>query len=59
MCTSAYPFGDKRCNIIYLTSDPPQLRMGPMVIYYACIIHIKLPLESLYLLKKTASKSVA
>uniref|UniRef100_A0A2H1VNG2 SFRICE_016470 n=1 Tax=Spodoptera frugiperda TaxID=7108 RepID=A0A2H1VNG2_SPOFR len=33
--------------------DPPQLRMGAMVIYYACIIHINLPLESLYLLKKS------
>uniref|UniRef100_A0A2H1VSH5 SFRICE_033390 n=1 Tax=Spodoptera frugiperda TaxID=7108 RepID=A0A2H1VSH5_SPOFR len=43
----------------YFTSDPPQLRMGAMVIYYACIIHINLPLESLYLLQKTASKSVA
>uniref|UniRef100_A0A2H1VK26 SFRICE_025425 n=1 Tax=Spodoptera frugiperda TaxID=7108 RepID=A0A2H1VK26_SPOFR len=32
--------------------NPPQLRMGAMVIYYACIVHINLPLESLYLLKK-------
>uniref|UniRef100_A0A2H1WDP7 SFRICE_012655 n=1 Tax=Spodoptera frugiperda TaxID=7108 RepID=A0A2H1WDP7_SPOFR len=31
---------------------PPQLRIGAMVIYYACIIHINLPLESLYLLNK-------
>uniref|UniRef100_A0A2H1WCJ5 SFRICE_030505 n=1 Tax=Spodoptera frugiperda TaxID=7108 RepID=A0A2H1WCJ5_SPOFR len=31
------------------TGDPPQLRMGAMVIYYACITHINLPLESLYL----------
>uniref|UniRef100_A0A2H1W6A2 SFRICE_014481 n=1 Tax=Spodoptera frugiperda TaxID=7108 RepID=A0A2H1W6A2_SPOFR len=30
-------------------NDPTQLRM---VIYYACIIHKNLPLESLYLLKK-------
>uniref|UniRef100_A0A2H1V6R1 SFRICE_027974 n=1 Tax=Spodoptera frugiperda TaxID=7108 RepID=A0A2H1V6R1_SPOFR len=42
-----------------LIRDPPQLRMGALVIYYACIIHINLPLESLYLLQKTASKSVA
>uniref|UniRef100_A0A2H1VJX4 SFRICE_014622 n=1 Tax=Spodoptera frugiperda TaxID=7108 RepID=A0A2H1VJX4_SPOFR len=36
--------------------DPPQLRMGAMVIYYACIIHINLPLESLYLSKKNRIK---
>uniref|UniRef100_A0A2H1WCB8 SFRICE_023200 n=1 Tax=Spodoptera frugiperda TaxID=7108 RepID=A0A2H1WCB8_SPOFR len=46
-------------SILRSTSDPPQLRMGAMVIYYSCIIHINLPLESLYLLQKTASKSVA
>uniref|UniRef100_A0A2H1W0T8 SFRICE_008370 n=1 Tax=Spodoptera frugiperda TaxID=7108 RepID=A0A2H1W0T8_SPOFR len=35
-----------------ISNDPPQFRMGAMVIYYASIIHINLPLESLYLFKK-------
>jgi hypothetical protein len=37
--------------------DPPLLRRGAMLIlYYAWYIHINIPLEPLYLLKKTASK---
>uniref|UniRef100_A0A2H1VLT8 SFRICE_026991 n=1 Tax=Spodoptera frugiperda TaxID=7108 RepID=A0A2H1VLT8_SPOFR len=58
MCaTDGFPRTASVDGSVY-TSDLPQLRMGAMVIYYACIIHINLPLESLYLLK-TASKSVA
>uniref|UniRef100_A0A2H1VWD0 SFRICE_022595 n=1 Tax=Spodoptera frugiperda TaxID=7108 RepID=A0A2H1VWD0_SPOFR len=41
-----------QCTLYSGITDPPQLRMGAMVIYYII-------LESLYLLKKTASKSVA
>uniref|UniRef100_A0A2H1WMI2 SFRICE_003568 n=1 Tax=Spodoptera frugiperda TaxID=7108 RepID=A0A2H1WMI2_SPOFR len=46
-------------NLLFSTNEPPQLRMSAMVIYYARIIHIKLPLESLYRIKIKASKSVA
>uniref|UniRef100_A0A2H1VBM3 SFRICE_000514 n=1 Tax=Spodoptera frugiperda TaxID=7108 RepID=A0A2H1VBM3_SPOFR len=37
---------------LFLTSDLPQLRLGAMLIYYSCFIHINRSLESLYLLKK-------
>uniref|UniRef100_A0A2H1VWG3 SFRICE_024934 n=1 Tax=Spodoptera frugiperda TaxID=7108 RepID=A0A2H1VWG3_SPOFR len=43
---------------IEITNDPPQFRMGAMLIYYACIIHKNLPLESLSI-KNVATKSVA
>uniref|UniRef100_A0A2H1WC48 SFRICE_027955 n=1 Tax=Spodoptera frugiperda TaxID=7108 RepID=A0A2H1WC48_SPOFR len=53
------PISNLFTRVLKTPSDPPQLRMGAMVIYYACIIHINLPLESLYLLRKTATKTVA
>uniref|UniRef100_A0A2H1W4V3 SFRICE_028050 n=1 Tax=Spodoptera frugiperda TaxID=7108 RepID=A0A2H1W4V3_SPOFR len=34
------------------THDPPQHRVGAMVIYYTCIIHINFSFDSFYLLKK-------